>query len=101
MWFQHYARTPSHLPHRKPRAHRESKDCAHRLPSCSAHRALPLESTDGLCKPVTDQERRDSFSDLEEGKPGENLKGGEDNQKSREPSEDAAVPAVPLGLLAE
>lgn len=46
----------------------KSKSSAQGLRSSNTCRALPLESTDGLCKPVTDQERRDSFSNLREGK---------------------------------
>lgn len=81
--------------------HTESKNSAHGLPSCSTHRALPLESTDGLCKPVADQERRNSFSNLEEGKLGQRSKGCEDSKEARELSKDAAVPAIVciLGIL--
>lgn len=101
MWFQHYARAPSYLPHWKPQMHSESKNSAHGLPSCSTHTALPLESTDGLCKPVTDQERRNSFSNLEEGKLGQRSKGCEGSKEARELSKDAAVPAIVciLGIL--
>lgn len=77
----------SSLPPREPDRQREQ--------GTQLHGALPLESTNGLCKPVTDQERCNSFSNLREGgKIAQDLKGHREKTKPSQFSKPAAFPTA-------